>query len=231
MNQNVALYICTFFNYSQNNWASLLLMTEWIINNHDFISTKMSLFFLSHKYHIKSLQLLEKLKSVQSVKSSVQKADQIVQKMKEVTEWAQMTMTVTQQIQKKTVNWKRQQSYNFKKEDKIWLNLKNIHTDHLCKKFDAKNVKYIIVKKISSHFFCLNTLLSIHNMFYSVMLQSAVMNALSFQHMTDLQSSSQIVSNEKEFEIKKILKKRFVWHKEEFKKKYLMKWVRYNQFT
>jgi len=30
-----------------------------------------------------------------------------------------MTMTVTQQIQKKTANQKIQQSYNFKKEDKI----------------------------------------------------------------------------------------------------------------
>ncbi len=140
-------------------------------------------------------------------------------------------MAVTQQIQKEAVNWKRQQSYDFKKEDKIWLNLKNIHMNCSCKKFDAKNVKYIIVKKISSHFFCLNTLLSIHNMFHSVMLQSAVMNTLSSQHMTDLQPLPQIVSNEEEFEIKKILKKRFVWHREGFKKKYLMKWVSYTQFT
>ncbi len=231
MNQNVELYICMFFNYSQNNWASLLLMTELVINNHDFVSTKMSFFFLSHEYHIKSLQLFEKLKFVQSAKSSVQKADQIVWKMKEVTKWAQMTMTVTQQIQKEVMNQKRQQSYNFKKEDKIWLNLKNIHTDCLCKKFDAKNVKYIIVKKISSHFFCLNTLLSIHNVFHSIMLQSTVMNTLSFQHMTDLQPSPQIVSDEEEFEIKKILKKKFIWHKEEFKKKYLMKWVNYIWLT
>ncbi len=78
MNQNVELYICTFFNYSQNNWASLLFMTELVINNHDFISTEVSLFFLSYKYHMKSLQLLEKLKPVWSVKSWVQKADQIV---------------------------------------------------------------------------------------------------------------------------------------------------------
>jgi len=42
------------------------------------------------------------------------------------------------------------------------------------------------------------------------MLQSAVMNALSSQCMTDLQLSSQIVSDEEEFKIKKILKKRFV---------------------
>jgi len=78
MNQNVELYICMFSNYSQNNWASLLLMAELVINNHDFISTEVSLFFLSHEYYMKPLQLLKKLKPVQSAKSSVQKADQIV---------------------------------------------------------------------------------------------------------------------------------------------------------
>jgi len=185
-------------------------MAELVINNYNFVSTEVSFFFLSYKYHIKLLQLLEKLKPVQSAKSSVQKADQIVWKMKEVTEWAQMTMTVTQQIQKKMMNQKRQQSYDFKKEDKVWLNLKNIHMNCLCKKFNVKNVKYIIIKKISSHFFCWNTLLSIHNVFHSVILQSTVMNALSSQCITDLQSLSQIVSDEKEFEIKKILKKRFI---------------------
>jgi len=61
-------------------------MTELAINNHDFASTEVSFFFLSHEYHMKPLQLLEKLKPVWSAKSSVQKADQIVQKMKEATE-------------------------------------------------------------------------------------------------------------------------------------------------
>jgi len=61
-------------------------MAELVINNHDFVSTEVSLFFLSHEYHMKLLQLLEELKPVQSVKSSVQKADQIVQKIKKATE-------------------------------------------------------------------------------------------------------------------------------------------------
>jgi len=84
------------------------------------------------------------------------------------------------------------------------------HTDCLCKKFDVKNDKYIIVKKINSHSFCLNTLSDIHNVFHFIMLQSAVMNTLSSQCTTDSQSSSQIVSNKEEFKIKKILKKKFV---------------------
>jgi len=47
-------------------------------------------------------------------------------------------------------------------------------------------------------------------MFYFIMLQSAVMNALSSQCTTDSQFSSQIVSDEEEFKIEEILKKRFV---------------------
>ncbi len=55
-------------------------MTELVINNYNSVLTEMNSFFLSHKYHMKSLQLFKKLRSVQSAKSSMQKADQIVQK-------------------------------------------------------------------------------------------------------------------------------------------------------
>jgi hypothetical protein len=82
MNQNVELYICMFLNYSQNNWASLLLMTELVINNHDFISTEVSLFFLSHEYHMKSLQLLEKLKPVWSAKVQYRKLIRLYRRWK-----------------------------------------------------------------------------------------------------------------------------------------------------
>jgi len=55
------------------------------------------------------------------------------------------------------------------------------------------------------------------------MLQSAVMNALSSQCITDLQFLSQIVNDEEEFEIDKILRKKLIQQREEFKKKYLIK--------
>jgi len=41
--------------------------------------------------------------------------------------------------------------------------------------------------------------------------------------MIDLQFSSQIVNNEKEFEMNKILRKKLIQQKREFKKKYLIK--------
>lgn len=170
MNQNVEVYIHTFVNYDQDNWTSLLPMAELAINNHDAASTGVSPFFLSHGYHMEPLQLFEEMGPVQSGKSLVQKVDQIVWKIKEATEWAQMAMAVAQQAQEETTNWKWQQSYDFKEGDKVWLNLKNVCTDRPCKKFDVKNAKYTIIKKISSHAFRLDTPLGIHNVFHSVML-------------------------------------------------------------
>jgi hypothetical protein len=127
MNQNVELYICTFFNYSQNNWASLLLMIELVINNHDFVSTEVSFFFfLSHKYHMKPLQLLEKLKPVWSAKVQYRKLIKLYRWKKSQSEHRWLWLSLSK-YRKKVMNWKRQQSYNFKKEDKVWLNLKNIY--------------------------------------------------------------------------------------------------------
>jgi len=59
--------------------------------------------------------------------------------------------------------------------------------------------------------------------FHSVMLQSAVMNALFSQCITDSQFLSQIVSDEEEFKINKILRKKLIQQRRESKKKYLIK--------
>jgi len=55
------------------------------------------------------------------------------------------------------------------------------------------------------------------------MLQSAVMNAFFSQCMIDLQFSSQIVNNEKDFEMNKILRKKLIQQKREFKEEVLNK--------
>lgn len=194
-------------------------------------STGVSPFFLSHGYHMEPLQLFEELGPVQSGKSPVQKADEIVRKMKEATEWAQMAMAVAQQAQEETANRKRQQSYDFKEGDKVWLNLKNVRTDRLCKKFDVKNAKYTIVKKISSHAFRLNTPPGIHNVFHSVMLRPAAEDPLPSQRTIDPQPPPHIVGEEDEYEVEEILKERIVQRRGGPKKKYLVKWQGYAKPT
>ncbi len=144
---------------SQQKWAfsSCLMSITWSLYNY---LRSWSLYDLRKVQYRKLIRLYRRWKKPQS-------------------EHRWLWLSLSRYRKKWWIERDSKQSYDFKKEDKIWLNLKNIHTDHLCKKFDAKNDKYIIVKKINSHSFCLNTLLSIHNVFHSVMLWSAAMNALS----------------------------------------------------
>ena len=52
MNVTLKAYLYNFTNYVQNNWAFLLLCVELVICNRDFTMTDISLFFLTHSYHV-----------------------------------------------------------------------------------------------------------------------------------------------------------------------------------
>ena len=70
-------------------------MAELAINNHDSATTGVSPFFLSYRYNIELLQLLdEDLKSVRNKRSPIQQANDIVRKLKEATKWAQTAMAI-----------------------------------------------------------------------------------------------------------------------------------------
>jgi hypothetical protein len=117
MNQNVELYICTFSNYSQNNWASLLLMTELVINNHDFVSTEvssssclMSITWSLYNY-LRSWSLYDLQKfSTESWSNCTE--DERSHRVSTDDYDSHSADT------ERNSEWKRQQSYDFKKEDK-----------------------------------------------------------------------------------------------------------------
>ena len=61
MNQTVETFLRTYIDFDQRNWARLLPITEFAINNKNAASTGVNLFFLSHGYHPKILETDEKL--------------------------------------------------------------------------------------------------------------------------------------------------------------------------
>ena len=52
MNVTLKAYLCNFMNYIQNDWAFLFSCAELVIHNKDFTITDISLFFLTHNYHV-----------------------------------------------------------------------------------------------------------------------------------------------------------------------------------
>ena len=136
MNQTVETYLRTFVNYSQDNWADLLPIAELAINNRDAASTGVSPFFLTHGYHVEPLQLTDEPQEVQKALSPVQRADLIVRKLRDAVEWSQTSIAVAQQNQEEATNRRREQAFQYKVGDKVWLDLSHIRTDRTSKKLD-----------------------------------------------------------------------------------------------
>lgn len=46
-------YLCTFVHYRQDDWSYQLPMVEFVVNNNDSASTKVSLIFASKELHLR----------------------------------------------------------------------------------------------------------------------------------------------------------------------------------
>jgi hypothetical protein len=105
----------------------------------------------------------------------------------------------------------------------VWLNLQNIRIDRLTKKLDAKYAKYIVVEAVGSHSFRLNTLPGIYDIFHSKLLRLATTDPLPCQSQDDSQLQPQLVGDEDEYEIERILDKKHVRRGQGVSRKLLVK--------
>lgn len=231
MNQTLEAYLRTFVDFDQDNWVELLPFAELAINNRDAASTGVSPFFLSHGYNVELTQVSYDDLSTREGESPVQKADRIIGQLKRATEWAQSAMAVAQQVQEDSKNRTRQQATNFRVGDKVWLDLRDVRTRRPSKKLDVKYAKYTITEVISSHAFRLNTPPGIHNVFHSSKLKLASTDPLPSQQRTDAQPEPQIIGDQAEYEVEKILGERVVQRGRGQKTEYLVKWVGYREPT
>ncbi|XP_044721598.1 reverse transcriptase (RNA-dependent DNA polymerase) domain-containing protein [Hirsutella rhossiliensis] len=147
-----------------DNWEELLPAAMMAINNHNSTSTGLSPFFITHGYHVDPIQVKEKLRT--DGRSPVTRAESIVQRFREATEWAQAAIASAQEQQEKNANSRRQPSDQFKPGDKVWLRLRNIRSNRPSKKLDWLSAKYTVLETIGSHACRLDTP-GIHNVFHT----------------------------------------------------------------
>jgi len=230
MNQVLEPYLRAFVDYAQDDWARLLPMAELAINNRDSISTGVSPFFLSHGYHVEPLEVTESLRTGKGV-SPVQRADGIVRKLREATEWAQMAMAAAQQRQEDSANRLRQQSPQYQVGDKVWLSLENIRTDRPSKKLDARHAKFTVTEVVGSHSYRLDTPPGIQNVFHSKLLRLAATDPLPHQVTDDLQPAPRLVTGVDEYGVEAILKERRKRRGRGWVQEYLVKWEGYARPT
>jgi hypothetical protein len=172
----------------------------------------------------------DELSAVSTMDSPVAKADRILQKLKDLREWAQAAIATAQDAQEKAANRGRVQAPAYQVGDKVWLSLENIATDRPSKKLDAKYAEYTVTEVVSSHSYRLDTPPGIHNVFHTRLLKPATSRPLPGQVIHEPQPPALMIDDDGEgiYEIDGILDQKKARGRRE---QYLVKWTGYAKPT
>ena len=174
-------------------------------------STGINPFFITHGYN--ALLLNYDIAAAAGIgnrgtRTPAEMGNEITRKLREASDFAQAVIAYAQDIQQQYANQHCQPAERLRVGDRVWLNLKNIITDRLCKKLDWKNGKYTVLKVISSHNYKLDTPPGIHDIFHISLLKCAADNPFLSQRQGDFRPPVVIVDGEKEWEVERVLRER-----------------------
>lgn len=188
--------------------------------------TGLSPFFLTHGYNIKHIETVEAPQG--NPQNPKEKAQDLVSKLKDAQDFAEMSMVLAQQQQEYYSNKDRAPAESFRVGDKVWLNLKNVTTKRPSKKLDWIHGKYLVTRVINSMTYELNTPKGIHNRFHTSLLRRAGTDPLPSQ-VTDNAEPPPIVTGQgdEEFGIEDILAARWRGRGRGKTRQVLVKWVGY----
>lgn len=104
-------------------------MVEYMANNNDSLSTRLSLFFVSENlYPCISFDVVNFSDIITRKRINKNKAIDIFEAIKLIWKYIQKSLTKTQTSQSNQANKNRKKVF-YDNEDKIWLSTKNINTD------------------------------------------------------------------------------------------------------
>ncbi|KAI0996852.1 hypothetical protein K3495_g11332 [Podosphaera aphanis] len=141
-NQELERYIRCFVSYSQEDWTDLLSIAELAAKNRNSASTGFSLFFLTHGYNVDPEQTRDGVTTTINPRTPVQKAENMVTKLREAQRMAGAAIVSAQQNQEAAADRGRAPAPEYKVGGKVRLNLRHVQTDRPCKKFDWLHSKY-----------------------------------------------------------------------------------------
>ncbi len=205
VNQNVERYLWFFCSYMQNDWAKLLLMTEFINNNALFSVIFLISFFLNKDFHSHmnfELNVIE----YESFRERLQttKVENISEHMNKTLKFARKSLVKTWEQMMKQVN-KHKKEVDYEIESKMFLNERNIITVRFFKKLNDKMLNSFINLDFinSSYKLKLSESMHVHDVFHSDLLRSVIDDFLHDQK--NKLSDSIVINDEDEWEIDDIL--------------------------
>ncbi len=220
VNQNIERYLQFFCSYMQNDWAKLLLMTEFIDNNALFLVIFSISFFLNKDFHSHmsfELNVIEYESFYKRLQTT--KVENISEHMNKTLKFACESLVKTWKQMMKQVN-KHRKEVDYKIESKMFLNERNIITVKSFKKLDDKILNSFINLNLvdSSYKLKLSESMHVHDVFHSNLLCSVADDLLPDQKNEF--SDSIVINDENEWEINNILNFRCYWRRLQYRVKW-----------
>lgn len=228
MNQEVLAYLRSFISFAQFEWPSMLPSAQLAINNRNNSSSGLSPFFIQHGFHAEPIQQVVTTNSDPNINYD-KRASIFLNRIREAQEFAAAAMASAQQQMEDQANRFRNPAPLYKVGDKVWLNLRNIHTPQLKKKLAWVNAKYRITKIISPHVVELDVPSKIYPRFNVKLLRRAGEDPLPSQVIDDPQPLPVLPDNsnidaEPEQYIDRILRAERIRCGRGWKRRVLVKW-------
>jgi hypothetical protein len=221
-NQKMERYLRIYYNYQQNDWFEWLLMTEFASNA--ITSAFIELFVFMTNYEFESrmsfdsqnIEICDRLSTKKRILT--QKADTIIDKMKNIWEFIKKKLANAQQDQKLYANRKRSVSSEYVVEDAVWLFIKHIKTERSFRKLNHKWIESYKIKKVIKKACQLNlsSSMKIHDIFHTSLLRKAAIDSL-IEQISSSSSSIVVKDEKKKYEINDILNSRYHYEKLQYR--------------
>lgn len=223
-NRTMEVYLRHFVSYHQNDWAPLLPIAEFCINNHANASTGVSPFFASFGHHPRLDFRPE------SNDSTHRNPSEFAKHIEDVQRHCHEAITLAQAYQETYANRKRLPAPRYQEGDLVYLSLKNIKSARPTAKLDhlragpwkITKMKTPLVAKLDLPL----SLSRIDNNFHVSLLRPA---AIGFPEQQKSQPPPVFLADDEEpsYEVEEILDSRLRYGKQQ----YLVRWSGYEDPT
>ncbi|KAJ5472084.1 hypothetical protein N7539_008653 [Penicillium diatomitis] len=149
----------------------------------------------------------------------------LVNRLREATDWAQAAIASAQDYQEEQANRRRQAAPVYKKDDWVWLNLRNVRTQRPSKKLDWLHARYRVLDVLSPFTVRLDVPTGIHPVFHIELVRPAATDPFPSQIIDDTQPLPPLIDGEEEYEVERILAVRRRKIGREYRDEALVKWT------
>ena len=196
-------YLRAYVNYNQDDWPEWLSLSEFTANNADSAATGFSPFFLNKGFHPRCGY--EEHVRVPRTNNEIDAAT-FARCMKELEEMAREEMALAQADYELNANRRRSPAPQYKVDDYVYLNIKNLRTRRPCKKLERRQAgpyKVAAVLSPSAVRLHLPISLNIHHTFHVNLLEPAAMDPVPGQDIPN--PPPIVVDNETEYEVEAVV--------------------------